>query len=626
MAVDPIKFHKAVSNNRDKSSAITYYKERLSGSGTDTEIINAFNSSGLVYGGALSSSSSGGGSSTDVSIFGALEAQSSTSKITDIGPNDSIDALKFMMSDIDEKKDMFLKEVIKQTQRESELHTEISEKLGLQGTLLEKHVNAIAESSITALKYGYNLNQITEMITTMSDKTGMFNVISKEMLDRSYATGRAFVGSLYKLGESFAEFQKVGIGAKNTLDSIDKSGRSSMSLGLNSKKTTELLRQEIGRLNEYGFSNGVDGLNRMVQRSLEFRMNMGEVFKIADKVMNPEGAIELTANMQMLGGAIGDLNDPLKLMYMATNNVEGLQDAMFGAVQNLATYNEEQGRFEVTGINLRRVREMANALGVDYKELTKGAIAAQERMMGVDALMGKGFQMSEADRELIINMSQMKDGKMTLTVPSGLADSFKSNEIALEDLTDKQIAALTKYQNELINMNPTEIAMNQFTEVKQIRNMMAALLMGDVRNLSKETLGKGGILNFETIFGEGFNKTVDALTKKQQVGETGLLGNQMEEVLNLVKNAFSTPVFNLAAPIKDSIDSLTTALRERAKEMSGTPEEKRVYEERIRKIEMEQQRSNPATMIHKHEFKIIDKFGSPALEYINSYTVPAVNQ
>ena len=40
------------------------------------------------------------------------------------------------------------------------------------------------------------------------------------------------------------------------------------------------------------FSQGVEGLEKMVRRSTEIRMSLSETFKVADKVFSPEGAME----------------------------------------------------------------------------------------------------------------------------------------------------------------------------------------------------------------------------------------------------------------------------------------------------------------------------------------------
>jgi hypothetical protein len=565
----------------------------------------------------------GGFGGKTVNIDTVLEARVGKSKVTDVGAGEAIDALKFLSPAVDlaEKNKMIQGEILNQLKRESDLHTTIAEKVGVAGDMLNQYKNMIAQSQINALKFGYSMEQVSGMVGDMSEKTGKFNLISEQTLNRSYETGRAFVGSLYKLGEAFTEFEKVGIGAKNALDSIDKAGRSSMSLGLNAKKTTEMLKNELGKLNEYGFANGVDGLNRMVQRSLEFRMNMSEVFKIADKVMDPDKAIELTANMQMLGGAIGDLNDPLKLMYMATNNVEGLQDAMMGAVENLATYNEEQQRFEVTGINLRRVREMANALGVDYKELTKGAIAAQERLAATNDLLGKGFDISDADREFIVNMSQMKDGKMTITLPKNVAEELgTSTQIAVEDLTQKQIEQLKGYQDQLAEMSTEDIAKGTYNSVTQIEKMFQSLLQGNVRNLMRKTVGEGGVADI-AYYEDGdktkprglsrMDESLDVLTKKQALGEKGLLGTTLETLSDTIETVIKN--VKILETLETSLDGLFNELKDKAKESSDK------YGEDKKEREKRSEESKPMTFNFKHDFNLVPRFEVPFnLEYKGS--------
>ena len=199
-------------------------------------------------------------------------------------------------------------------------------------------------------------------------KSGRFNLISQETLEKSFVSARAFVGSLAEMGTAMTEFEQIGIGAGNAIDEINKAGKGSLELGLVAKGTIKDIRENIGKINEFGFKNGVQGLAEMSRQSKEFRINMSEAFKLADKVMDPANAIDMVANLQVIGGAFGDLNDPLKLMYDATNNVEALQDSLIKAASGLATYNQEQGRFEILGINQRRVRDMAAAMGVDYRD------------------------------------------------------------------------------------------------------------------------------------------------------------------------------------------------------------------------------------------------------------------
>ena len=100
-------------------------------------------------------------------------------------------------------------------------------------------------------------------------------------------------------------------------------------------------------------------------------LDMGKVVGLAEKVMSPEGAIELAANLQVLGGAAGDLADPFKLMYMATNDLEGLQDTLIGAGRDLAIFNEETGRIEIPPTSIRQIGALASELDMTREEFVR---------------------------------------------------------------------------------------------------------------------------------------------------------------------------------------------------------------------------------------------------------------
>jgi hypothetical protein len=384
-----------------------------------------------------------------------------------------------------------------QLKQEAQLRTDINEKVGMQGELSKGLREEIIDAYPSTLRLGYGMQQLTDMMTNMMSESGRFNLISKETIGQAAATARSFVGDLSEMGRVFGQFEKVGLGASDATKAIDTAGKSSLSLGLNSKKTTQDLRDNLGKLNEFGFANGVQGLNRMVQKANEFRISMDSVYQIADKVFSPEGALELSANLSVLGGAMGDFGDPIKLMYMATNNVEGLQDALIGAAGSLTTYNQEQGRFEITGVNLRKAKAMASELGISYQELAKGAIAASERTAAASALMTSGLVMEDKEREFLTNLSQMKDGKMVIEVPKSLMSELGGQtEVILEDLTNAQKTTLLANQAAFEKMSTEDIARGQLSAMENIERdigFMAATTRGRVVNMAKSAAEAAGL-------------------------------------------------------------------------------------------------------------------------------------
>lgn len=396
--------------------------------------------------------------------------------------------------------------------KEVQLRGDLNSSLGVAGELADNYRETISESLPGVVAMGYGFSDMKDMMIGLAEQTGRFTTLNEKTVRDTAVTSRAFVGDLSKMAEVFTTYEQVGIGAEKALEAINDAGTKSIGLGLNGKKTVEEINKNIGKLNEYGFKNGIEGMARMVQKATEFRMSMDSAFKIADDVMDPEKAISLSANLQVLGGAIGDFGDPLKMMYDATNNVEGLQDALIGAAGSLATYNSEQGRFEITGVNLRRAKAMAAELGINYNELANGAIAAAERSSAASAMIANGLRLDDKQTEFITNLARMKDGTMTIDVSSISKEFGGAQSIALDKLTEAQVEILTKNQDALKEMSPEKIAREQFTATQ---NMML--------NISEIT----------ALLKTQFSKTIRPVTKKvdQKLNEfnknvsDGLSGN-----------------------------------------------------------------------------------------------------
>jgi len=374
--------------------------------------------------------------------------------------------------------------------KEVELRNKLNSQIGIGKELSRGYRDNIVNAYDGVQGMGYSFDELADTAISATKETGRFFTMNESVMENMAVTSRAFIGDMKEMAPILRSFELVGIGAEKTLENINAGGKSSLTLGLNIRKTTEEFQKNIGRINQYGFENGVQGLNRMVQKSVEFRMNMQNVFDIAEKVMSPEKAIDLAANLQVLGGAIGSLGDPFQMMYMATNNVEGLQDALIGAAESLAVYSEENGKFEITGVNLRRARAMAEELGMSYQDLSQMAIAAAERTSAAADLMTAGIAVDDKEKEFITNLARMgKDGKMVIEVPPSIAESLglakDQSTIALDELSQTAANAILENQKEFEKMNPKDIALEQFTETQKLAltvSEIAAMLKVEFAN------------------------------------------------------------------------------------------------------------------------------------------------
>jgi hypothetical protein len=406
-----------------------------------------------------------------VKLAGKATAMTIDSQLGKEGDNTALDIAKAVgqkgvMAAVDVP-GALLEATLVQLKEESQLLSEINTKTGISGQLSEGLRDSMISASVEAKKYGFSLSEIGDFYIDLTQQSGKFSLINKTTIVEASKTAAALGMSLTDMAGAIGEYERVGIGAKETTKAIGDAAVRSVSLGLNARKVADTMKDSVGKLNEFGFKNGIQGLEKMVQKSIEFKVSMENVSTIAEKVLNPEGAIDMAANLQVLGGAIGDFGDPIKMMYDATNNVEGLQDSLIGAAKGLATYNQEQKRFEITGINLRRAREMANTLGISMGDLTKTAVAAQERIAASTALMSTGLQMEDKDKEFLTNLSRMQDGEMKIVVPESLQDQLgKQSEITLSKLTEDQRKVLIANKEAFEKMSPQEMAEKQLTETQ----------------------------------------------------------------------------------------------------------------------------------------------------------------
>ena len=362
--------------------------------------------------------------------------------------------------------------------QEVKLRNQVNAELGVTGELSREVRTNIIDTLPAATQMAFGFEDVANYAIEMVKNTGKMTTFGKDVLIESQKTARAFYGDLDKLSSAIDSFDKVGVGAKDAIVQIDKAGKSSLELGLNARKVVADIDQNVGKLNSYGFKGGIDGLTRMVQKSIEFKVNMNDVFRLAEDLFDPDRAIALSAELQAIGGAIGDFNDPLKLMYMATNDAGGLQDALIGVAGSLTTYNTELGKFEISGANLRKAKALAKELGMSYEDFAQTAIKSSERASAATALLSSGLQIDEKEKEFLTNISKMEGGRMVIDIPQSLADKMglKDTKVALDQLTPTMAKGLLENQKAFEEMSVEDIARDQYTTTQNIQKDVSALL------------------------------------------------------------------------------------------------------------------------------------------------------
>ena len=352
-------------------------------------------------------------------------------------------------------------EILKILALEDTITSDISSTVGMTNSQLREHVDYLNRAANEASAYGLTAYDLNETWTDTVDLVGRKLNIPEHVLTRSALLGKTLEG--FDAKSYMDAFDSVGlsmdsaIGATDdTTTAIGRMIKTSRDLGAVSSSFMKNASENIKLMNKYGFERGYEGLARMVVKSDQLGLSMSDVSGLAEKFLDPEGAIDFAAKMQVIGGAAGDLTDPFKLMYMATNDLEGLQDAIIDTAAASAKFNQETGEFGFSPEQRRQMRDQAKELDISYEDYSEMAIKAARSAEALSQLEFVGG-MTDEDKELVASMATIgKDGAAKIQIPgmdemidvANITDSqmerLKEGQLSDRDVYDQQLDAAEK--------------------------------------------------------------------------------------------------------------------------------------------------------------------------------------
>jgi hypothetical protein len=195
-------------------------------------------------------------------------------------------------------------------------------------------------------------------------------------------------------------------------------------------------------LNKFNFQNGVQGMTKMAAQAAMVKFNMGDALEFANKVQDPEGAINMAAGLQRLGVAVGQLGDPFALMNASINDPGALQESLINMTKQFSYFDEKTKTFKISPQGILTMKELHKETGISYDNLAKTSIAAQELDKRLSQIKPSIKFGSEEDKQYIANLGAMNtEGEYTIKMDSGV-------EKKLSDLTQQEFDELIKQQKE----------------------------------------------------------------------------------------------------------------------------------------------------------------------------------
>ena len=419
-----------------------------------------------------------------------------------------------------------------------------------------------------SLKLGYSLEDLRETFSTFAEETGRARILSTEEAENIATLAKGadlYASEATKLAEAF---DLMGVSSERTLQVINEAVGTSRELGLNAGKVIKVLQTNMKTMQNYSFARGVKGMTEMAKVAVKMRGDVNEMLQMADKFYQPEAAIEAAANLQLLGGDIAKaFGDPFETMYLARNKPEELADRVAKMTENMMSFNEKTGEFEMPAEARMQLQAVSKELGLsETSMITMARQASKIKNIKMDV---SGNITDEDMREGIAGMARMKDGqwKVDFIDPDG-----KKRTKAIEDLTQQE--AKTLLDRKEAKEGKTEkdylhdIAMYSQTFSERMENFQSSMEYGfvgeaDVYGATMDSFLRNTMGNFqersEKLFG-ALNTAVGSLSggdvgegmkeAMRKAFDAGVGGMDMESFFD---KAFGSTMQQLTASIENNV-------------------------------------------------------------------------
>ena len=398
---------------------------------------------------------------------------------------------------------------------------------------------AVADSLPAVRSLGGDIKDVGKIIQEVGIAARRNVVASEDEIKSLFAASEVLGLTTQQIADSFLN---VGVGLDQMSEKLNESIDYVRGIGGNAQQVMKDVQSNMDQMNRYQFEGGVVGLTKMAAQASMLRFNMSDTFAMAEKVLSPEGAIEVASAFQRLGVAAGNLVDPFALMNASINDPGALQDSLAEVSKQYTFFDEKSKTYKMNPQGVLILREMEQAANLSAGSLSKMGLAAAELDDRLAAVNSAGLSIvNEEDKQYLANIAKMEDGEYRVT---------------LKDGTKKELAELTQPQfDKLIEEQKT--GPKTVEELQRAQLTVDEIIQSDIAAIKYAVLG--GILTDKNIqdLREG-GRTLAEVT-----GRAGVENISMKEIREMSENLSggvreSVEKMIMEGDVKGAIDTLVT--------------------------------------------------------------------
>lgn len=413
--------------------------------------------------------------------------------------------------------------------KSKELNTTLTANIaGISG----KYNKLLQDTYLQNIKLGFAYDDVSKLLTAIQTQTGKMTPATQKNMENMLVLSKAIGDTPENIGKMIGGFTQLGFSQAKSVNILNKTVAIAKSFGVDAKKLTGTVNENIKLAQTYGFKGGVEGLTKMAAQAQRLGIDIQKAVSVSEGILDggPEEAMKIASELQAIGGNIGALGDAGQLMHMAMYDMEGLQDQITKASAASVTFNEQTGEFKISGEEMLRLRQQAKALGLTYADVSQSAInlrKEQEIMSRVPFLSS----FSEEERNLVASLAEIgPGGTVSLNIP-GMTETLDLASATPQALKD----SLKKFQEDSkLSESDLQIAMKKTAEESLSVQTKMELSLDAIKNQGIKTLQEKGT-------GDVILKNIEKQTLPSSTAVAGVVTNidtQMTAISTHVETFF----------------------------------------------------------------------------------------
>jgi len=328
--------------------------------------------------------------------------------------------------------------------------------LGMSGAKADLMRASFEKSAIFVARFGGDLAEIQKIMEGFADETERSRVLTSQMVNDITLIAKGTGLGIENATKLSSQFELMGVDVKTSMNYVQNVVKSSENMGINATKLLKDVSNNFKKLQTYNFQQGVKGFAQMAEYSQKMKIAIDSALNSAETARTLEGAIDMVAKLQVMGGEFAKL-DMFETLYFARNDPAKLQEKIAGLTKGLVTLRKNSdGTFEkfISPADRDRLNEAAKILGISKEEMTEMALRAYDMDKMTKELGGTGL--TDREKELIKGAAffNSETGKFQVQIAGQMKNISDLTKEQAKSFASEQ-ATLEKRAKEAMTFNET---------------------------------------------------------------------------------------------------------------------------------------------------------------------------